>query len=115
MKFFLAAYQPTNMYVWYDEGTNPSQAKLLTFKTASSEDGKKIVWDEVTELAGLGDFNAEKKELSVTSKFRGVGDCGFFARYEIQNGAATLKEFRGKFQCDGKWQEPKTYERLSPQ
>lgn len=110
---FLAAYQPTNMYAWYDGGTEPARAKFLAF-TVYTSDGKKIVQEQVMELAGLSDFDAEQKELSFTTKSRGLGDCGSFAKYGIQNGTATLKEFRAKFHCDGRWQEPKTYERLFP-
>ena len=111
---FLAAYQPTNMYAWYDEGTEPPAAKFLAFTVYTSDDGKKIVQEQVMELPGLSEFNADLKELSITTKSRGLGDCGSFAKYGIQNGTATLKEFRAKFDCDGKWQEPKTYERLFP-
>jgi hypothetical protein len=111
---FLAAYQPSNMYAWYDEVTEPPLSKFLAFTVYSSEDGKKIVQEQVTELAGLSEFNAEQKELWITTKSRGLGDCGSFAKYGIQNAAAILKEFRAKFECDGKWQEPKTYERLFP-
>ena len=111
---FLAAYQADNMYAWNDEGVEPPLSKFLTFTIYTSEDGKKIVQEQVMELAGLSEFNAEQKELWVTSKSRGLGDCGSFARYGFQNGAAILKEFRAKFQCDGKWQEPKTYERIFP-
>ena len=111
---FLAAYQADNMYAWYDEGMEPPRSKFLSFTIYASEDGKKIVQDQVTELAGLSEFNAEQKELWVTSKARGLGDCGSFAKYGFQDGAAILKEFRAKFQCDEKWQEPKTYEQLFP-
>jgi hypothetical protein len=111
---FLAAYQANNMYAWYDGETQPPSSKFLTFTVYLSEDGKTIAPEEVTELNGLSEFDAKQRELQVTTKSRGLGDCGSFARYEIQNGAAILKEFRAKFQCDGKWQEPKTYDRLFP-
>jgi len=45
-------------------------------------------------------FDRSRGELIVFSKFRGLGDCGIFARYVFLVDEPVLREFRVKTPCD---------------
>jgi len=98
---FLAAYQANQRYYYYDETQSPPVSAPLTLKVYDQV-GKKLVAREIAEVGGFSEFDDRKKELVINSKFRGLGDCGSRAVYRIKNGRAVLKEFRAKFDCDGK-------------
>jgi hypothetical protein len=112
---FLAAYQANHRYALIDESREPPAVQWLSFIVYSSADGKKVTQERSPELAGLSEFKPQTKELIVTSKARGLGDCGSYAVYDFKNSNGDLKEFREKSNCDGKIQEPNTYPRLYPQ
>lgn len=110
---FLAAYQLNQRYLYYDETKSPPAATLLTFKIYDKV-GKKQVAKWVDEFGGFGEFDDRKKELIMSTKFRGLGDCGYRAVYRIKDGKAILKEFRAKFNCDGKEWGPEKAPRIYP-
>jgi hypothetical protein len=110
---FLAAYQANIMYLYYDETTRPVTSKVLTF-TVYDKVGNRIVAQRMTDLGGSGEFNEQTKELTFSTMFRGVGDCGSIARYGFRNGTTVLKEFRAKFKCDGKADDEKYYPVIFP-
>jgi hypothetical protein len=110
---FLAAYQLNQRYIYYDETKSPPSATLLNFKIYDKI-GKKLVEKWIDEFGGFGDFDDQKKELIIDTKFRGLGDCGYRAVYRIQEGKAVLKEFRAKFNCDGKEWNPEKAPRIYP-
>jgi len=56
----------------------------------------------VTHLSGRA-FDRPRGELIAFTKFRGMGDCGIFARYGFRNGDPVLTELRVKTTCDGRF------------
>lgn len=47
-----------------------------------------------TEVSGLPEFDAERKELVIYDKHRGAGGCGDLATYSFAEGEPVLREFR---------------------
>lgn len=99
----LGAYNFRKIYVLYDETKSPAIAKLLRFpyypfgSESDPDDVPKLTW--VTELSARA-FNHRRGELIVFAKFRGLGDCGIFARYVFPEDEPVLREFRVKTACD---------------
>lgn len=109
---FLAAYQPSQMYLYYKENP-PISAKVLSFTTYDRKQTK-IFAKQLTELAGFSNFNDQTKELSIETKYRNNGDCGSLSIYRIVAGEAKLKEYRAKFECDGEVISAKDYPIIFP-
>jgi hypothetical protein len=65
-------------------------------------------------LVGLLNFDANSKQLTVMTKYRGVGDCGQVATYKWDGDKFTLKQFQAKAACDGKYQKPTDYPQIFP-
>jgi Protein of unknown function (DUF1176) len=98
---FHAPYNLGNVYVVYDETLSHPRAQLLKFPTYRfTEDGGLI--KETTYVVGGRVFNNRKNELVAFVKYRGIGDCGTFARYVFPASEPVLREFRAKLDCDGK-------------
>ncbi|MBM0742176.1 hypothetical protein JOY44_11180 [Phormidium sp. CLA17] len=57
---------------------------------------------ESSSIGGLPTYEPKQRVLAVTSKYRGLGDCGSQAKYRVENTALKLLEFKAKFACDGK-------------
>ena len=90
------AYQPGSIYAWYDAKTNA--ARLLKFKGRESPDdaGKELAYSEIN---GFGTWQAKTQVLEIFSKYRGLGDCGFWGRYKFSRGQPVLIEARER-DCD---------------
>lgn len=94
------AYNERQVYLLYDEAAPPARAHVLSF----------VVFDDVsgasprrkTAQAVFGrSFDPETGELVTLVKYRGLGDCGEFARYRFPGGKPELREARAKVECDG--------------
>jgi hypothetical protein len=109
----LFAYQAGFIYLFYDESTSPPSSRLLTFDSFY-RDEKKLKKQQEPLVVGLPTFDPKRRELSVWTKGRGLGDCGSWGVYQIKDGLAVLKEFRAKDKCDGRYVNPKKYPRLYP-
>ncbi|CAN5895746.1 hypothetical protein BH23GEM7_BH23GEM7_12670 [soil metagenome] len=107
----VAAYQRSHLYLMYDERTTPPQARLLRFPTYVLQPGQSWAPHQSAELTGIPEFDAAGDELTVLTRFRGVGDCGSVARYGFEGGQPVLLDFRGKVECDGR---AEGWERIGP-
>ena len=122
-----AAYNPINLYVLYDETTQPPRAEILKFKAwphaccdcAPSEFPELA---EVDRVFGRR-FDPIQRQLFTLAKCRGMGDCGDWARYAFPNGRPVLREFWAQTACDGAAlgeaydvaQRPEGWQRYYPQ
>lgn len=89
-----AAYQ--SVFVVMLQETPGGPGTLLRFPLYD-RDGARVSRSEDTSLAGLPDFDATKKTLSVLYKARGLGDCGSHVVYAFpRQGAPTVLEARAK-------------------
>jgi hypothetical protein len=100
------AYNVNNIYLYYDESQMPPRANLLEFPSYDLNSGSDLTQPVnqimIAEVGGRV-FNQQRKELIAFTKFRGMGDCGTFARYQFPQGQAAIKEFRAKTDCDGRF------------
>lgn len=109
----LLAYQRLQIYYFYDRSSKLS--RLLSFSSYYKKGSGQILSEEDPELGGYAGFDASSKELTVWTKFRGDSDCGALAIYSISPaGVVALKEFRAKFECDGKETLPENYPLVFP-
>ena len=97
------AYDPFKVYVLYDETKSPVTAKLLRFPyypfgSLSDPDHAPPLTSK-TGVIGRA-FNRRRGELIVFAKFRGLGDCGVFARYVFPGDEPVLQELRVETACD---------------
>ena len=99
------AYNPLKIYVLYDETKSPATAKLLRFpyypfgSLSDPDHAPPLTWKTVLISRA---FNRRRGELIVFAKFRGLGDCGIFARYVFPGDEPVLREFRVKMACDNR-------------
>jgi hypothetical protein len=91
---YSGAYQPGQQYVFYDE--TKSSARLLRFKLYERETNGTVRSHYETEISGLPEFDRKKKELTVFSKARGIGDCGSVVIYRFFNGRSIPREARAQ-------------------
>jgi hypothetical protein len=92
---YLAAYQGTAIFMYYDETKgSASPAKLLKFKTYDLDEKGRVINGYETELAGERNFNSRTKELEIITKGRGIGDCGSLFRYRFVGGRPVPVEAR---------------------
>jgi hypothetical protein len=107
----LGAYQGAYEYYLLTESAGQTQSKPLNLLKIG-ERGEKLV-DNL--LVGYPTYDLSKKELTVFTKSRGIGDCGSFGRYQFESDRFTAKEIRVKSECDGKYVEPGKYPKVYPQ
>lgn len=106
-------YQGVQMYFVYNKTSKASQP--LDFKIYEQNSSGKVAPKIETIIAGFPDFNQQTKILTIETKFRGGADCGSLAKYQINSeGKAELKEFRAKYECDGRETLPENYPRIFP-
>jgi hypothetical protein len=98
------AYQGSQEYFVVGGADKAQPLKFVTYE-ASGPDGETLVKKDAMELTGLAEFDGARRELTVLNRYRGPGDCGSRAVYEIAPNKTTLKEFRAKVQCDGEGAE----------
>jgi hypothetical protein len=101
----LGSYQGAYVFLLLDESRSPSDSKLLRFVDYedSGESGpNRLQKHKVTQLTGTPEFDADKKQLRLINKFRGLGDCGFMSTYSFTKDQPELVLFQAKLECDGK-------------
>ncbi len=106
------AYNFDYLLYFYDERSSPFTAKLLSFEYFDTDQGK-VVRHFTSNPVGAG-FDEEKKEIVLTTKYAGAGQCGWEGRYRIDNGAAVIKDLRAQWNCQHGIDYPK-WEKQSPE
>ncbi|KAM3101609.1 DUF1176 domain-containing protein [Phormidesmis sp. 146-12] len=104
------AYQGAYEYYLLSESAGQTQSKPLNLLKIG-ERGEKLVDNT---LVGYPTYDSSKKELTVFTKSRGIGDCGSFGRYQFENDRFVAQEIRIKSECDGKYVEPEKYQKVYP-
>ncbi|MDV2998724.1 MAG: hypothetical protein N5P05_000330 [Chroococcopsis gigantea SAG 12.99] len=102
---FLGAYQGNYHYIFAAD----NNFKILSLDII---EGKKKT--STKEIVGLPTFNPKTKTLTVYNKYRGLGDCGSWAKYQWRGDGFQLLEYREKQKCDGKYIDPEKYPKLYP-
>jgi hypothetical protein len=97
------AYQGSQEYFVIEHNGAAPAVHAISFPTyeASGPDGKTLTPKRVKEITGLPEFDRVNHELKILNRYRGPGDCGSYATYAFDSGAAVLKQFRAKLECDG--------------
>ncbi|MBW4520171.1 MAG: DUF1176 domain-containing protein [Scytolyngbya sp. HA4215-MV1] len=107
---FLAAYNVSYAFFLYTETPTDAQVKPLKITTYRQDENTKEISKEDSHLfAGLAKYDEKNQELSLISKYRGIGDCGISGKYQFQNNELVLQEFLADFECDGKIEFNKVY------
>jgi hypothetical protein len=113
---FLAAYQ-TNFEFWQynktESGGTFTPLMLTSFNENENESGDPIR-QETKTLAGLATYSPATRSLNILTKYRGIGDCGSMADYQLKNGKFELVKYQAKFDCDGNYIEPDEYPQIFP-
>lgn len=100
VKCQVGPYNDLQLYLFYDETTAPPASRLLQFERY--DPGSKTIGVETeTELLGSNEFQPRKKELTRFDMARGLGDCGAWFKYRINEDKGVLLEYRAKA-CDDK-------------
>lgn len=77
------SYQPSQVFLRFDERGSSPVSTVLAFLAFGSEDGAGITQRTETELFGETAFSPDGREVSVLSLSRQIGDCGIWTRYAI--------------------------------
>jgi hypothetical protein len=109
------AYQDVLRLFLYDESASPAKAAALTVPTyVANADAWEL--EELEEVGGDVTFDARAKALTIFSRARGFGDCGFQARYTLKDDRLVTVDFRAR-ECDGdpeKAPPPAKWPRVTP-
>ena len=107
---FLAAYNVSYAFFLYTGTETNAQVKPLKIATYEQDESSKEISQSASHLfSGLANYDEKSKELSLSRKYRGVGDCGITGKYQFQNNELVLQEFLADFECDGKIEFSKLY------
>lgn len=101
LQCFLAAYQGNYAFVLYTKSSPRLHIQPLLLSTFTRDMAGNLVRLESTTVAGLPAFDPKQKVLTLSTKFRGIGDCGSVAKYKLVQNELRLTEFKVKYQCDG--------------
>jgi hypothetical protein len=96
------AYQDAHRYFLLDESTTPARARTFTLPTYAPDENEHWQPAELDEIAGEATFDAKRKLLTVSTRARGLGDCGTRGVYRVdpKAGKLVLVELFGRT-CDG--------------
>jgi hypothetical protein len=111
---FLGAYQGNYEYLLYYENWAGRQIMPLKLEVFEAENSKKPTKMRRESISGTPEFNPDTKLLTIVTKYRGLADCGAFAKYQWENQAFKLLEYRIKEPCDGTYLEPEQYSQVYP-
>lgn len=93
------SYQPSHLFLRFDERGSSPEARLLEFPVPQSEDGRTVTRATETELAGEVVFSPDGHMLSVLSLARQLGDCGIWSRYAVATDHPKLTAAAAKLPC----------------
>ncbi|MBL1174279.1 DUF1176 domain-containing protein [Pantanalinema sp. GBBB05] len=108
LQCFLGAYQGGFAFYLYTETPNGATVQPLTLDRYDDDAGKVKKTSSHT-AAGYPEYNPDRKTLVLSTKYRGVGDCGTTGTYQFANNKFVLKQFEADFACDGKLQYKTVY------
>jgi hypothetical protein len=109
---FMGAYQGNYEYYLYKAGRSTFAISPLSLEIIENPVSDRKT--PVRSIGGLPEYNQEQQLLTVHTKYRGLGDCGTWARYRWQTSAFRLIEYRVKEKCDGQYIDPDRYSRVYP-
>ncbi len=94
-------YQPSYLYAYLDERTDPPTSTILTFRriTALTDSYDDLAESQEMEVSGLPSFDPASRNLVIFHKSRGIGDCGDVSTYRIGEGTTDLVSCRVRM-CD---------------
>ncbi|MBU4233778.1 MAG: WG repeat-containing protein [Proteobacteria bacterium] len=113
VKCWVEPYNDLQLYLFYDETTEPPTSRLLQFERY--DPGAKIIVGEPdTELSGYPEFHPQKRELTLWTRPPGLGEWDTWTKYRITEDKGVFLEVRAKAPDDnGKYkgipQDPATY------
>ena len=93
------SYQPSHLFLRFDERGSSREVTVLEFPVLQSEDGKTVTQSTATELFGETAFSAGGRALSVLSVARQIGDCGIWSRYTIGTEHPRLSAAAAQLPC----------------
>lgn len=114
MLCFMAAYQGAYQYYVYAETDGGVEVTPLEFTTYLPGENGEYQAEMTRDFGGWPTYDPDNQTLTVFSKGRGLGDCGSWARYQLQGEAFELTEYRLKDDCDGNYVEPEEYPQIYP-
>ena len=94
-------YQPSHVYVRYDEQAETPSATLLEFPVFLSADEATPETSLETEIWGESSLSSDGRTLSVLAFSRQMADCGVWSRYAIDAGRPRLVAAAAKLPCPG--------------
>lgn len=106
---FLGAYQGNYQYFFYQETPQKIIIQPLSFEMFQAEKSQGIIKTTVNYVGGLPNYQPQNQSLEITTKYRGLADCGGWGRYQWQESQFKLMEYRLKANCDGQYIEPENY------
>lgn len=110
LQCFLGAYQGGFTFYLYTETPTGATVTPLVLDRYDDDAGK-VQKTSSSTVAGYPQYNPDQKRLVVSTKYRGVGDCGTTGTYQLVNNKFVLQKFEADFACDGKLQ----YKTIYPQ
>ena len=93
------AYQPSHVYLRYDEQGAPATATLLEFPVLMAGDGSSVVKSLETEVWGESWFSPDAYEMSVLTLSRQLADCGIWSRYALSGPQPVLTAASARLPC----------------
>lgn len=110
----LAAYQVNFEFLTYHKTASGGEFTPMTLTVFKGNPSGQLTQENVKNLWGLSTYNPETRSLTIFTKFRGVGDCGSLANYELKEGQFQLVKYQAKFACDGNGINPQQYPQIFP-
>jgi hypothetical protein len=110
----LAAYQASFEFLTYQKTASGGEFTPMTLTIFKENESGEPTQENVRTLGGMPDYNPEMRSLTIFTRFRGVGDCGSFANYQLKDGEFQLVKYQAKFACDGNAIDPETYPQIFP-
>lgn len=93
------SYQPSHVFLRFDERGSSPMATLLEFPVYESEDGQRVTQRMESELFGETTFSADGRTLSLLSLARQLGDCGTWTRYRVSTERPKLVAAAARLPC----------------
>ena len=94
------AYQPSHVFLRLDERGSSRVVSVLEFARFESDDGRTVALSAPQrELWGEAYVTADRRELSVLSLSRQLGDCGVWHRWAIDTEQPRLVSAAARLPC----------------